>query len=87
MNNAGGPPPVSGAIGTVRISSRHWSANMLAPIALMSALMPKMAARGWGRVVNITSQSVKAPIPQLGLSNAARAGLTGYASQSAPEPI
>jgi len=78
VTNAGGPPP------------GHWSdwdrddfiaaldANMLAPIALMKACLPEMAARGWGRVVNITSVSVKAPIPQLGLSNAARAGLTGY---------
>ena len=53
-------------------------ANMLTPIALMTALLPGMMDRGWGRVVNITSQSVKAPIPQLGLSNAARTGLTGY---------
>jgi 3-oxoacyl-[acyl-carrier protein] reductase len=51
---------------------------MLAPIALMKALMPGMIERGWGRVVNITSGSVKAPIAQLGLSNSARAGLTGY---------
>jgi len=45
--------------------------------------MPKMIDRGWGRVVNITSQSVKAPIPQLGLSNAARTGLTGYVAGTA----
>jgi 3-oxoacyl-[acyl-carrier protein] reductase len=51
---------------------------MLTPIALMKALLPGMIDRKWGRVVNITSQSVKAPIPQLGLSNSARAGLTGY---------
>jgi len=78
VNNAGGPPP------------GHWSdwdrddfiaaldANMLSPIALTKAVLPGMMARGWGRVVNITSQSVKAPIPVLGLSNAARTGLTGY---------
>jgi 3-oxoacyl-[acyl-carrier protein] reductase len=42
-----------------------------------------MMARGWGRVVNITSQSVKSPIPQLGLSNAARTGLTGYVAGTA----
>jgi 3-oxoacyl-[acyl-carrier protein] reductase len=53
-------------------------ANMLAPIAMMKALLPGMMDRGWGRVVNITSQSVKAPIAVLGLSNSARAGLTGY---------
>ena len=53
-------------------------ANMLTPIALMQAALPGMIERGWGRVVNITSQSVKSPIPVLGLSNSARAGLTGY---------
>ena len=51
---------------------------MLAPIAMIKALVPSMMERGWGRVVNITSQSVKAPIAVLGLSNSARAGLTGY---------
>jgi len=58
-------------------------ANMLTPIALMKALLPAMMAKGWGRVVNITSQSVKAPIAQLGLSNAARTGLTGYVAGTA----
>ena len=53
-------------------------ANMLAPIALIKALVPDMMDRGWGRVVNITSQSVRAPIGVLGLSNSARTGLTGY---------
>jgi 3-oxoacyl-[acyl-carrier protein] reductase len=53
-------------------------ANMLTPIFLMTAVLPGMIGRKWGRVVNITSQSVKGPIPQLGLSNAARAGLTGF---------
>ncbi len=56
---------------------------MLTPIALMTALLPGMMERGWGRVVNITSQSVKAPIPALGLSNAARTGLTGYVAGTA----
>ena len=51
---------------------------MLTPIALMTALLPGMIDKGWGRVINITSQSVKAPVAQLGLSNAARTGLTGY---------
>ena len=58
-------------------------ANMLTPIALMKALMPGMIDRGWGRVVNITSQSVKSPIAVLGLSNSARAGLTGYVAGTA----
>ena len=52
--------------------------NMLTPITLMKAVLPSMMEKGWGRVVNITSQSVKSPIAVLGLSNAARAGLTGY---------
>ena len=56
---------------------------MLTPIALITALVPGMMERGWGRVVNITSQAVKAPIPVLGLSNAARAGLTGYVAGTA----
>ena len=56
---------------------------MLTPIALMQAVLPGMMARGWGRVVNITSQSVKAPIPALGLSNAARTGLTGFVAGTA----
>jgi 3-oxoacyl-[acyl-carrier protein] reductase len=58
-------------------------ANMLTPIALIKALVPGMMERGWGRVVNITSQSVKAPIAVLGLSNSARAGLTGYVAGTA----
>ncbi|MCB1367740.1 MAG: SDR family oxidoreductase, partial [Rhodobacteraceae bacterium] len=53
-------------------------ANMLTPIALIQAVVPGMMERGWGRVVNITSQSVKAPLAVLGLSNSARAGLTGF---------
>jgi 3-oxoacyl-[acyl-carrier protein] reductase len=59
------------------------NANMLTPIALMSRLLPTMIDKGWGRVVNITSQSVKAPIAVLGLSNSARAGLTGYVAGTA----
>lgn len=70
---------------------RALDANMLTPIALMKATLPGMINRGWGRVVNITSQSVKSPIAQLGLSNAARAGLTGYvggtARQVAPHGV
>lgn len=83
VTNAGGPPP-----GMWHDWSRDdfiaaLDANMLTPVALMQASLPGMMDRGWGRVVNITSQSVKAPIPQLGLSNAARTGLTGFVAGTA----
>ncbi|MEP2716462.1 SDR family oxidoreductase [Pseudophaeobacter sp.] len=78
VNNAGGPPPGLWSDWERDDFIKALDANMLAPIALMKALLPGMMERGWGRVVNITSQSVKAPIAVLGLSNSARAGLTGY---------
>jgi 3-oxoacyl-[acyl-carrier protein] reductase len=78
VNNAGGPPP-----GDFRDWDREaWikavDANMLTPIELIKATVDQMAARGFGRVVNITSGAVKAPIDVLGLSNGARSGLTGF---------
>ncbi len=78
VNNAGGPPP-----GDFRDWDRDaWikalDANMLTPIELIRATVDAMAARGYGRVVNITSGAVKAPIGVLGLSNGARSGLTGF---------
>ena len=91
VTNAGGPPPGSWETWTRADYLRAIEANMLTPIALMTALMPAMMAKGWGRVVNITSQSVKAPVAALGLSNAARAGLTGFvagtARQVAPQGV
>ena len=78
VNNAGGPPP-----GDFRSFTREqWlaalNANMLTPIELIKATLDGMIERRFGRVVNITSSSVKAPIDILGLSNGARAGLTGF---------
>ncbi|MGK9232331.1 SDR family oxidoreductase [Inquilinus limosus] len=78
VNNAGGPPP-----GDFRDWDREaWikaiDANMLTPIFLTRAVVDGMAARGFGRIVNITSSAVKAPIAELGLSNGARSGLTGF---------
>jgi len=86
VNNAGGPPP-----GDFRDWDRAaWiaaiDANMLAPIELMKATVDAMAARGFGRVVNITSGAVKAPIDTLGLSNGARSGLTGFVAGLARQP-
>ncbi|NNE88649.1 MAG: SDR family oxidoreductase [Silicimonas sp.] len=78
VNNAGGPPPGIWSDWEREDFIKALDANMLTPIALIKALVPAMMERGWGRVVNITSQSVRAPIPALGLSNAARTGLTGY---------
>lgn len=78
VNNAGGPP-----IGDFRDWDREvWlkaiDANMLTPIELIKSSVDQMIARGWGRIINITSGSVKAPRYDLGLSNGARSGLTGF---------
>jgi 3-oxoacyl-[acyl-carrier protein] reductase len=78
VNNAGGPPA-----GDFRDWNRdEWikalDANMLTPIALIKSVIDGMIARKFGRIVNITSSSVKASIPHLGLSNGARSGLTGF---------
>jgi 3-oxoacyl-[acyl-carrier protein] reductase len=78
VNNAGGPPP-----GDFRNWSREdWvkalDANMLTPIELIRAVIDGMIARRFGRIVNITSSAVKMPIAELGLSNGARTGLTGF---------
>jgi len=78
VTNAGGPAP-----GDFRNWEReHWlaalDANMLAPIALIRALVDGMMERGFGRIVNITSSAVKAPVDGLGLSTGARSGLTGF---------
>ena len=83
VTNAGGPPPGLWSDWSRDDFVAALDANMLTPIALMQACLPGMQARGWGRVVNVTSQSVKAPIPVLGLSNAARAGLTGFVAGTA----
>ena len=78
VTNAGGPPPGYWTDWDRDDFIDALDGNMLTPIALMQALVPGMIERGWGRVVNITSRSVKAPLLPLGLSNSARAGLTGF---------
>ena len=83
VTNAGGPPPGMWTDWEREDFIKALDANMLAPIALMKALLPGMMEKGWGRVVNITSVSVKAPVPVLGLSNSARTGLTGYVAGTA----
>jgi len=83
VTNAGGPPPGNWADWNRDDFIRAMDANMLTPVALMQACLPGMIARGWGRVVNITSAAVKSPIAELGLSNSARAGLTGFVAGTA----
>jgi 3-oxoacyl-[acyl-carrier protein] reductase len=87
VTNAGGPPP-----GDFRDWDREaWikavDANMLTPIELIKATVDGMASRGYGRIVNITSSSVKSPIDILGLSNGARSGLTGFVAGVARTPL
>jgi 3-oxoacyl-[acyl-carrier protein] reductase len=87
VTNAGGPPP-----GDFRDWERaDWiralDANMLTPIALIKAVVDGMIARRFGRIVNITSSAVKAPIDILGLSNGARAGLTGFVAGLARKTV
>lgn len=87
INNAGGPPP-----GDFRNWTRDdWiaalDANMLTPIELIKATVDGMIARRFGRVINITSSAVKAPIDILGLSNGARSGLTGFVAGLARKTV
>ncbi len=87
VTNAGGPPP-----GDFRKFSREdWlravSANMLTPIELIKATVDGMISRRFGRIVNITSSAVKAPIAELALSNGARSGLTGFVAGLARQTI
>jgi 3-oxoacyl-[acyl-carrier protein] reductase len=87
VNNAGGPPP-----GDFRNWGREeWvkalEANMISPILLIRAVIDGMIAKKFGRVVNITSGAVKNPIPELGLSNGARTGLTGFVAGLARKTV
>ncbi len=86
VTNAGGPPP-----GDFREwDEGDWMSalrqNMLTPVELIKATVDTMVSRGFGRVVNITSGAVKAPIATLGLSNGARSGLTGFVAGVARQP-
>lgn len=83
VTNAGGPPPGLWSDWNREDFIKALDANALTPIAFMQACLPGMISNGWGRIVNITSGSVKAPIPALGLSNTARTGLTGFVAGTA----
>ena len=87
INNAGGPPPGDFREWDRDVWIKALDANMLTPIELIKATIDQMAQRGYGRVVNITSGAVKAPIGMLGLSNGARSGLTGFVAGLARSAI
>ena len=87
VNNAGGPPPGDFRDWDRDAWIRALDANMLTPIELIKATVDGMAERGFGRVVNITSGAVKAPIDILGLSNGARSGLTGFVAGLARKTV
>jgi 3-oxoacyl-[acyl-carrier protein] reductase len=85
VTNSGGPPPGS----FEDWGEPEWlaalNANMVAPIQIIRRVIGGMRGRRWGRIINITSSAVKAPLPLLGLSNGARAGLTGFVAGLARE--
>ncbi len=87
VNNAGGPPPGDFREWDKEAWLKALNANMLTPIFLIKATVDKMMEQGFGRIVNITSGAVKSPIPVLGLSNGARAGLTGFVAGVARETV
>ena len=87
INNAGGPPPGDFRQWDRDVWLKALDANMLTPIDLIKAVVDGMAARGYGRIINITSGAVKAPIDVLGLSNGARSGLTGFVAGLARSSI
>lgn len=87
VTNAGGPPPGDFREWDRDAWMRAVDANMLTPIELIRATVDGMAQRGFGRIVNITSSAVKAPIDILGLSNGARSGLTGFVAGVARSAI
>jgi len=83
--NAGGPPPGTFASTNVDLYPAALQLNLLAHVRMCKALIPPMRERGWGRVVAITSATVREPSPNLMLSNTARAGLTGFLKTTATE--
>ncbi|MBV8355717.1 MAG: SDR family NAD(P)-dependent oxidoreductase, partial [Candidatus Eremiobacteraeota bacterium] len=87
VNNAGGPPPGDFREWSTDVWLKALNANMLTPIELIKATVDGMISRRFGRIVNITSSAVKAPIDVLGLSNGARSGLTGFVAGIARKTV
>jgi 3-oxoacyl-[acyl-carrier protein] reductase len=87
VTNAGGPPPGNFRDWTREDWIKALDANMLTPIELIKATVDTMIERRFGRIINITSGAVKAPIDALGLSNGARSGLTGFVAGLARQTV
>lgn len=85
VNNAGGPPPGDFRTWNEETWHKALNSNMLSAIFMTNAVLEPMINRKWGRIINITSQAVKMPMPLIGLSTSARAGLTGYMATIARE--
>lgn len=85
VNNTAGPPPGQFENWDEETWQGALNSNMVAPIMLIRATIGRMRRQGWGRIINITSGAVKAPLPLLGLSNGARSGLTGFVAGLARE--
>jgi 3-oxoacyl-[acyl-carrier protein] reductase len=85
VNNAAGPPAGSWRDFGEADWERAIQGNMVSPIMMIRAVLGPMIEAGWGRIINITSSAVKAPLPLLGLSNGARSGFTGYVAGLARE--
>ncbi len=85
VTNAGGPPPGNFASTDVDAYPAALDLNLMSVVAMCKAAVPPMQAAGWGRVVAITSVAVRQPIPELILSNTARAGATGFLKTLARE--
>lgn len=85
VTNAAGPPPGDFQDWDESVWAKAVEGNMITPIMLIRSAIGAMRRRRWGRVINITSAAVKAPLPMLGLSNGARSGLTGFVAGLARE--
>ena len=85
ITNAGGPPPGNFAATEVDAYPGAIALNLMSVVAMCKAAVPPMQERGWGRVVAITSLAVRQPMPDLILSNTARAGATGFLKTLARE--
>lgn len=85
VNNSDGPPTGNFEDFDEAVWAQALSRSMIAPIMMMRAVIKPMTAAGWGRIINITSSTVRAPLPMLGLSNGARNGLTGFVAGLARE--